>query len=58
MNSQDDLFADTLAGPSDADHTKEPMPGCSRSGLDSLHHHSQITDVDGFGDEFGRKYPF
>jgi hypothetical protein len=54
-NIGDDLFTDTLGAPADIDMEKEPMPGPSRSMLDTVDAHHM--DEDGFGDEgFGREY--
>ncbi|XP_058062210.1 double-strand-break repair protein rad21 homolog [Anopheles bellator] len=45
---EDDLFTDTVTRPPDLDQEKEPMPGTSRSLLDSIDAHA---DDDNFGDE-------
>lgn len=62
-NIDESLFADEMGIGNSHHHSKEPMPGTSRSMLDSIdihenhhnnhHHHSAMSD-DGFGDEFGQ----
>uniref|UniRef100_A0A182QG97 Rad21/Rec8-like protein N-terminal domain-containing protein n=1 Tax=Anopheles farauti TaxID=69004 RepID=A0A182QG97_9DIPT len=48
----DDLFTDTVTRPPDLEQDKEPMPGTSRSLLDSIDpHHPHGDDDDNFGDE-------
>ncbi|KFB53428.1 hypothetical protein ZHAS_00021929 [Anopheles sinensis] len=47
----DDLFTDTVTRPPDLEHDKEPMPGTSRSLLDSIDPHHPHGDDDNFGDE-------
>ncbi|XP_062535783.1 double-strand-break repair protein rad21 homolog isoform X2 [Armigeres subalbatus] len=50
----DDLFTDPVAPPPDLEQEKEPLPGTSRSVLDSFDpHHPHDVDNDGFGDEGG-----
>ncbi|XP_058812778.1 double-strand-break repair protein rad21 homolog A isoform X2 [Topomyia yanbarensis] len=49
---EDDLFTDPVAPPPDLELEKEPLPGTSRSLLDSFDpHHPHVVDNDGFGDE-------
>uniref|UniRef100_A0AAG5CRG7 Rad21/Rec8-like protein N-terminal domain-containing protein n=1 Tax=Anopheles atroparvus TaxID=41427 RepID=A0AAG5CRG7_ANOAO len=48
---EDDLFTDTVTRPPDLEHEKEPMPGTSRSLLDSIDPHHPHEDDDNFGDE-------
>ncbi|XP_065083169.1 double-strand-break repair protein rad21 homolog isoform X2 [Ochlerotatus camptorhynchus] len=49
---EDDLFTDPVAPPPDLEQEKEPLPGTSRSVLDSFDpHHPHAVDNDGFGDE-------
>ncbi|XP_058130330.1 double-strand-break repair protein rad21 homolog [Anopheles ziemanni] len=48
---EDDLFTDTVTRPPDLEHDKEPMPGTSRSLLDSIDPHHPHGDDDNFGDE-------
>lgn len=51
---EDDLFTDPVAPPPDLEQEKEPLPGTSRSVLDSFDpHHPHDVDNDGFGDEGG-----
>ncbi|XP_021712676.1 double-strand-break repair protein rad21 homolog isoform X2 [Aedes aegypti] len=51
---EDDLFTDPVAPPPDLEQEKEPLPGTSRSVLDSFDpHHPHEVDNDGFGDEGG-----
>lgn len=45
-NMDDNLFGENL-------NSKEPLPGTSRSVLDSIDHHHPMDD-DGFGDDFGQ----
>uniref|UniRef100_A0A182K5Z1 Rad21/Rec8-like protein N-terminal domain-containing protein n=1 Tax=Anopheles christyi TaxID=43041 RepID=A0A182K5Z1_9DIPT len=47
----DDLFTDTVTRPPDLEQDKEPMPGTSRSLLDSIDPHHPHGDDDNFGDE-------
>ncbi|ETN62488.1 DNA repair protein Rad21 [Anopheles darlingi] len=48
---EDDLFTDTVTRPPDLEQDKEPMPGTSRSLLDSIDPHHPHGDDDNFGDE-------
>uniref|UniRef100_A0A182Y8L9 Rad21/Rec8-like protein N-terminal domain-containing protein n=1 Tax=Anopheles stephensi TaxID=30069 RepID=A0A182Y8L9_ANOST len=48
---EDDLFTDTVARPPDLEQDKEPLPGTSRSLLDSIDPHHPHADDDNFGDE-------
>ncbi|XP_058463588.1 double-strand-break repair protein rad21 homolog A isoform X2 [Malaya genurostris] len=49
---EDDLFTDPVAPPPDLEQEKEPLPGTSRSLLESFDpHHPHGVDNDGFGDE-------
>ncbi|XP_055526718.1 double-strand-break repair protein rad21 homolog isoform X2 [Wyeomyia smithii] len=49
---EDDLFTDPVAPPPDLEQEKEPLPGTSRSLLDTFDpHHPHTVDNDGFGDE-------
>ncbi|XP_053669019.1 double-strand-break repair protein rad21 homolog [Anopheles marshallii] len=48
---EDDLFTDTVTRPPDLEQDKEPLPGTSRSLLDSIDPHHPHGDDDNFGDE-------
>lgn len=52
-NMEESLFAEELGHTGGMQQSKEPIPGTSRSIMDSIDHHN--LSEDGFGDEFGRK---